>query len=108
MLVPRCGRCGRGMGSRFKKGALVRLKAKDHFSFDSDVKISDILEDREARGLFGFEAIGWVEAEDDDYLYLRFIRPLPKGFSPHIPADGGLAVLKAVIDEVEVIKEGGK
>lgn len=96
------------MGSNVGKGDLIRLKAKDHFSFDSDVKVTDILEDREVRGLLGFEAIGWVEGEDEDYLYIRFVRPLPKGFSPHVPTEGGLAVLKAVIAELEVIREGGK
>ena len=93
---------------RLEKGDLIKVVFKDHFSFAPDVTAEEVKADRRVKGTMGFEVIGWLEDEDEDYIYVRFVRPLPKGFTPLAGGDGGFAILKAAIVETKVIREGGK
>ena len=101
------------MGSEFRlrfgfpKGRVVIVRFRDHFSFDPETDVGKLME-RNDKEVFGYELIGWVEGEDDHYLYVRFMRPLPPEFQSSVSdGSGGMAVLKAAIVDVQEIPFSG-
>ena len=89
---------------KLEKGDVVIVTFKDHFTFDPDSSIEDLIKSREARKLIGFRIIGWYEGKDDDYIYIRFVRPLPEKLTPLSGGDGGFAILKSAIADLETLE----
>ena len=93
---------------RGEVGDLVMVTFRDHFTFDPDTPVEEVMIAKEGRKIVGFRAVGWLEGEDEDYIYIRFVRSIPDKGPTISGVDGGFAILKSAITEFQVVREGKK